>query len=82
MSINVGSFLSMLATPWLAANYGWDVAFALSVVGTASTISKNATIILRRATPFIIKVSRAKIRMIPSEMTAKDQQRVLCLHGG
>lgn len=39
MSINVGSFLSMLATPWLAANYGWDVAFALSVVGMLITLA-------------------------------------------
>ncbi len=33
MSINIGSFFSMLATPWLAARFGWSVAFALSVVG-------------------------------------------------
>lgn len=33
MAINIGSFLSMLATPWLAANYGWKVAFSLSVFG-------------------------------------------------
>lgn len=33
MSVNIGSFFSMIATPWLAAKYGWSVAFALSVVG-------------------------------------------------
>jgi POT family proton-dependent oligopeptide transporter len=24
MSVNIGSFFSMLATPWLAAKYGWS----------------------------------------------------------
>lgn len=38
MSINVGSFFSMLATPWLAVHYGWSVAFALSVVGMVITV--------------------------------------------
>ena len=38
MSINIGSFFSMLATPWLAARFGWSVAFALSVVGMVITI--------------------------------------------
>lgn len=38
MSVNVGSFLSMLATPWLAAKYGWSVAFSLSVVGMLLTL--------------------------------------------
>lgn len=38
MSINIGSFFSMLATPWLAAKYGWSVAFSLSVVGMLITI--------------------------------------------
>jgi POT family proton-dependent oligopeptide transporter len=38
MSVNVGSFFSMLATPWLAAKFGWSVAFALSVVGLLITI--------------------------------------------
>ena len=38
MSVNIGSFLSMLATPWLAARYGWSTAFALSVVGLIITI--------------------------------------------
>lgn len=33
MSVNIGSFFSMLATPWLAKHYGWDIAFSLSVVG-------------------------------------------------
>ena len=32
MSVNIGSFFSMIATPWLAAKYGWSVAFALGVV--------------------------------------------------
>ncbi|MEI9694859.1 dipeptide/tripeptide permease DtpA [Atlantibacter hermannii] len=38
MAINIGSFFSMLATPWLAAHYGWSVAFALSVVGMLITV--------------------------------------------
>ena len=38
MSVNIGSFFSMLATPWLAAKYGWSVAFSLSVVGMLITI--------------------------------------------
>ncbi|AVR06046.1 dipeptide/tripeptide permease DtpA [Pluralibacter gergoviae] len=38
MSVNIGSFFSMLATPWLAAHYGWSVAFALSVVGMVLTV--------------------------------------------
>jgi len=37
MSINIGSFFSMLATPWLA-KFGWSVAFALSFVGLVITI--------------------------------------------
>lgn len=28
MSINIGSLFSMIATPWLAKHYGWDVAFS------------------------------------------------------
>ncbi|WP_368928564.1 dipeptide/tripeptide permease DtpA [Mixta calida] len=38
MSINVGSLISMMLTPWLAARYGWSVAFSLSVVGLAITV--------------------------------------------
>ncbi|UXY09044.1 dipeptide/tripeptide permease DtpA [Kosakonia sp. ML.JS2a] len=38
MSVNVGSFFSMLATPWLAAKFGWSTAFGLSVVGLLITI--------------------------------------------
>jgi POT family proton-dependent oligopeptide transporter len=38
MSVNIGSFFSMLATPWLAAKFGWSVAFALSVVGMLITV--------------------------------------------
>ncbi|MFI3308729.1 dipeptide/tripeptide permease DtpA [Ewingella allii] len=38
MSVNIGSFFSMLATPWLAATYGWSVAFSLSVVGMLITL--------------------------------------------
>ncbi|MGF7444616.1 dipeptide/tripeptide permease DtpA [Klebsiella michiganensis] len=38
MSINFGSFFSMLATPWLAGKFGWSVAFALSFVGLVITI--------------------------------------------
>ncbi|WP_219350155.1 dipeptide/tripeptide permease DtpA [Helicobacter sp. 11S02629-2] len=33
MSINIGSFFSMLITPFLAKHYGFSVAFSLSVVG-------------------------------------------------
>ncbi|EMS7070095.1 MFS transporter [Escherichia coli] len=39
MSVNIGSFFSMIATPWLAAKYGWSVAFALSVVGLLIAIA-------------------------------------------
>jgi len=38
MSVNIGSFFSMLATPWLAATYGWSVAFSLRVVGMLITL--------------------------------------------
>jgi POT family proton-dependent oligopeptide transporter len=38
MSINIGSFFSMLATPWLAAQFGWSIAFSLSVVGMLITV--------------------------------------------
>lgn len=38
MAVNIGSFFSMLATPWLAAHYGWSVAFSLSVVGMILTL--------------------------------------------
>lgn len=38
MAINIGSFFSMLATPWLAAHYGWSTAFSLSVVGMMITL--------------------------------------------
>ncbi|MEQ9885994.1 dipeptide/tripeptide permease DtpA [Pectobacterium zantedeschiae] len=38
MSVNIGSFFSMLATPVLAAHYGWSVAFSLSVVGMILTL--------------------------------------------
>ncbi|WP_236250924.1 dipeptide/tripeptide permease DtpA [Jeongeupia sp. HS-3] len=39
MAINIGSFLSMLATPWLAQKYGWSAAFSLSVVGMLITLA-------------------------------------------
>ncbi|MGV3344179.1 dipeptide/tripeptide permease DtpA [Enterobacteriaceae bacterium LUAb1] len=38
MSINIGSLFSMMLTPWLAAKYGWSVAFSLSVVGLIITL--------------------------------------------
>ncbi len=38
MAINIGSFFSMLATPWLADKYGWSTAFALSFVGMLITL--------------------------------------------
>lgn len=39
IAVNIGSFLSMLATPWLAAHYGWSIAFSLSVVGILITLA-------------------------------------------
>ncbi|OHX17157.1 dipeptide/tripeptide permease A [Chromobacterium amazonense] len=39
MAINVGSLLSMLATPWLADQFGYAHAFALSVVGMLITVA-------------------------------------------
>ncbi|WP_413738941.1 dipeptide/tripeptide permease DtpA [Sodalis sp. RH21] len=38
MAVNIGSFISTLATPWLAAHYGWSVAFSLSVIGMLITL--------------------------------------------
>lgn len=38
MAVNIGSFLSMIATPWLAAHYDWNVAFSLSVIGMLITL--------------------------------------------
>ena len=38
MAINIGSLFSMMATPWLAAHYGWSVAFSLSFVGMLITL--------------------------------------------
>ncbi|QEL56453.1 dipeptide/tripeptide permease DtpA [Chromobacterium paludis] len=38
MAINVGSLLSMLATPWLADRFGYAHAFALSVAGMVITV--------------------------------------------
>ncbi|HGJ5860342.1 MAG TPA: dipeptide/tripeptide permease DtpA [Arsenophonus nasoniae] len=38
MAVNIGSFFSMLATPWLAKHYGWDIAFSLSVIGLIITL--------------------------------------------
>lgn len=38
MSINIGSLLSMMLTPWLAARYGWNIAFALSMIGLIITL--------------------------------------------
>ncbi|MGX5026412.1 dipeptide/tripeptide permease DtpA [Enterobacter asburiae] len=38
MAINLGSLLSILATPWLAEHYGWTAAFSLSVAGMLITI--------------------------------------------
>ncbi|MGL4859073.1 MAG: dipeptide/tripeptide permease DtpA, partial [Enterobacteriaceae bacterium] len=38
MSINVGSFFSMLATPLLAKHFGWGIAFSLSIIGLIITI--------------------------------------------
>lgn len=38
MAINIGSFFSMLATPVLAAKFGWSVAFSLSFIGMLITL--------------------------------------------
>ncbi|OWY39843.1 dipeptide/tripeptide permease A [Xenophilus sp. AP218F] len=38
MAINIGSLLSMLATPWLADRFGYAHAFALSVAGMLFTV--------------------------------------------
>ena len=38
MAVNLGSLISMTATPWLADNFGWSVAFSLSVVGMLITL--------------------------------------------
>ncbi len=33
MAVNIGSMLSMLATPWIQARWGWRQAFAVSLAG-------------------------------------------------
>ncbi|TKI07865.1 dipeptide/tripeptide permease DtpA [Martelella alba] len=38
MAINIGSFMSQLATPYLADRFGWNVAFSLSVAGMLLTL--------------------------------------------
>lgn len=38
MAVNIGSFFSMLSTPWLAMKFGWSVAFSLSVIGMMITV--------------------------------------------
>lgn len=38
MSINIGSLFSMMLTPWLAAKYGYSVAFSLCVIGLVITL--------------------------------------------
>ncbi|MCR3754841.1 MAG: dipeptide/tripeptide:H(+) symporter DtpA [Candidatus Westeberhardia cardiocondylae] len=38
MAINIGSFISMLLTPWVAIHYGWSSAFSLSVIGMCITL--------------------------------------------
>ncbi len=38
MSINIGALFSQMLTPWLAAKYGWSVAFSLSVIGLIITL--------------------------------------------
>ncbi|CEN32248.1 Dipeptide and tripeptide permease A [Candidatus Westeberhardia cardiocondylae] len=38
MAINIGSFISMLFTPWIAIRYGWNIAFSLSVIGMIITL--------------------------------------------
>lgn len=43
MSINIGAFLSLFITPWLASKFGWTVAFSLSVIGMFITIVNFAS---------------------------------------
>ncbi|MCR3755140.1 MAG: dipeptide/tripeptide:H(+) symporter DtpA [Candidatus Westeberhardia cardiocondylae] len=38
MAINIGSFISMLLTPWIAVHHGWSVAFSTSIVGMIITL--------------------------------------------
>ncbi len=38
MSINIGSLLSMLLTPWLVHKYNWGIAFSASVLGLLITL--------------------------------------------
>lgn len=35
MAINIGSFVSISATPWIAEHYGWNIAFSVSAFGLA-----------------------------------------------
>ncbi len=38
MAINLGSFFSMLLTPWIAEKFGYDLAFSVSAIGLVITI--------------------------------------------
>lgn len=38
MSINIGSLISTMLTPWVAGIWGWNAAFALSVLGMVVTL--------------------------------------------
>ncbi|ELV7516158.1 dipeptide/tripeptide permease DtpA [Photobacterium damselae] len=38
MAVNLGSFFSMLLTPWIAEKMGYDIAFGVSAVGLVITV--------------------------------------------
>ena len=41
MSVNIGSTISMLATPWIKDHWGWHAAFAVCFVGMGSACSTS-----------------------------------------
>lgn len=45
MAINIGSFVSIAATPYVAHHYGWNIAFSLSVFGLIAGIATYLALI-------------------------------------
>jgi POT family proton-dependent oligopeptide transporter len=41
MSVNIGSTISMLATPWIKDHWGWHAAFAVCFAGMGSACSTS-----------------------------------------
>jgi len=41
MSVNIGSTMSMLATPWIRDHWGWHAAFAVCFAGVGSACSTS-----------------------------------------